>query len=198
MSSSASRLLLIFVVVVVAGFVLWKSRVPSPEAPPSQPGAQEPASPTARSGAPPANVPPDQAAPGGAPPTTAAQPPVPGVPAGPAPGVTAPPPPRPMARDEIVELDSALENVQLTLRDFRTRMGGNPTGSNAEITRAFMGNNPKGMRLPAPDGSSVNGEGELCDRWGTPYFLHQVSKDRMEVRSAGPDKVMWTGDDRQQ
>jgi hypothetical protein len=37
----------------------------------------------------------------------------------------------------------------------------------------------------------------MCDRWGTPYFFHQVSKTEMEIRSAGPDRRMWTGDDSQ-
>jgi hypothetical protein len=43
----------------------------------------------------------------------------------------------------------------------------------------------------------VNAAGELTDRWGTPFFFHQVSKAQMEVRSAGPDRRMWTADDRQ-
>jgi hypothetical protein len=33
------------------------------------------------------------------------------------------------------------------------------------------------------------------DRWGTPLYFHAISRDRLEVRSAGPDKVMWTEDD---
>jgi hypothetical protein len=41
----------------------------------------------------------------------------------------------------------------------------------------------------------LNDKGELVDRWGTPYFFHQLSRDHMEIRSAGPDKVMWTQDD---
>jgi hypothetical protein len=41
----------------------------------------------------------------------------------------------------------------------------------------------------------VNGDGELVDPWGTPYFFHQLSGTDMEIRSAGPDKTMWTDDD---
>jgi hypothetical protein len=33
------------------------------------------------------------------------------------------------------------------------------------------------------------------DRWDTPYFFHQMSASHMEVRSAGPDKMLWTSDD---
>jgi len=83
------------------------------------------------------------------------------------------------------------------LREFRNSVGENPVGTNAEIMHAVMGDNIKQVKLPAPDGSTINGKGELVDRWGTPYFFHQVSATQMEIRSAGPDRVMWTGDDRQ-
>lgn len=88
-----------------------------------------------------------------------------------------------------------LENVQFAIRDFRTALNENPVGNNAEITKALLGDNLKQVKSPIPSGSSVNGEGELCDRWGTPYFFHQLSKHSMEVRSAGADRQMWTSDD---
>ena len=81
------------------------------------------------------------------------------------------------------------------LRDFRTRMGENPVGSNAEIMQALMGGNSAGARLGPSSEQSLNAEGELVDRWGTPYFFHQLSKSSMEIRSAGPDRRMWTADD---
>jgi hypothetical protein len=33
------------------------------------------------------------------------------------------------------------------------------------------------------------------DRWGEPLYFHAISRDRLEIRSAGPDKIMWTPDD---
>jgi hypothetical protein len=89
----------------------------------------------------------------------------------------------------------ALDNVQFAIRDHRTALGGNPVGTNAEITSALFGDNLKQLRQPMPDGSRINGNGELCDPWGTPYFFHQQSAQKMEVRSAGPDLKMWTSDD---
>ena len=74
-------------------------------------------------------------------------------------------------------------------------MGGNPVGSNAEIMAALMGGNPKGAMFAPTEGQSLNSSGELVDRWGTPYFFHQLSATEMEVRSAGPDRRMWTADD---
>ena len=81
------------------------------------------------------------------------------------------------------------------LRDFRTRMGGNPTGTNAEIMKGVMGGNPANAVLGPPEGQQINEQGELIDRWGTPYFFHQLTAEQMEIRSAGPDRKMWTTDD---
>ena len=74
-------------------------------------------------------------------------------------------------------------------------MSENPVGTNAEIMKAIMGGNPKSAKLGPPEGVGVNPEGELIDHWGTPYFFHQLSAEHMEIRSAGPDKTMWTIDD---
>lgn len=81
------------------------------------------------------------------------------------------------------------------LRDFRTRLGQNPVGSNAEIMKSIMGGNDAKAKLGPPAGQDLNEQGELLDRWGRPYFFHQMSKDSMEIRSAGPDGRMWTVDD---
>jgi hypothetical protein len=93
------------------------------------------------------------------------------------------------------KLRSDLGDVQLALRDYRTGLGENPVGNNAEITKALLGANLKQLKIPVPTGSQVNADGELCDRFGTPYFFHQLSGTQMEIRSAGPDRKMWTADD---
>jgi hypothetical protein len=87
------------------------------------------------------------------------------------------------------------DKISLMLRDYRTITGENPVGTNAEIMKSIMGGNPKGAMLGPPEGQSVNAAGELIDQWGTPYFFHQLTRDLMEIRSAGPDRKMWTGDD---
>lgn len=90
-----------------------------------------------------------------------------------------------------------LDDVQVTLREYRNVFRENPVGSNAEIMSALNGANPRKVRLGPPAGQSLNASGELCDRWGTPYFFHQLSGTRMEIRSAGPDRTMGTADDLQ-
>lgn len=81
------------------------------------------------------------------------------------------------------------------LRDYRTIAGENPVGTNAEIMKTLMGDNPRNAVLGPPEGMSLNAEGELLDAWGTPYFFHQISADVMEIISAGPDKRRGTEDD---
>ena len=97
----------------------------------------------------------------------------------------------PPDQEAMIEIDK----VSLMIRDYRTIAGENPVGTNAEIMAAVMGANAKQAKLGPPKGMSLNEKGELLDRWGTPYFFHQVSRDHMEIRSAGPDKILWTGDD---
>ena len=72
---------------------------------------------------------------------------------------------------------------------------GNPVGENAEISAALMGRNRLGFAFIPKDCPAINSKGELCDRWGTPYFFHQISGEQMEIRSAGPDHELWTADD---
>lgn len=88
-----------------------------------------------------------------------------------------------------------IDKVSLMIRDYRSIAGENPVGTNAEIMAAIMGDNPKHAKLGPPEGMQLNEKGELLDRWGTPYFFHQISRDHMEIHSAGPDRVLWTADD---
>ena len=91
--------------------------------------------------------------------------------------------------------DTVLENMRLTVRQFGAMFGGNPVGTNPEITSALQGENPKHINFLKADGNRVNSRGELVDLWGTPYFFHQLSGTEMEIRSAGPDRIMYTSDD---
>ena len=74
--------------------------------------------------------------------------------------------------------------------------GSNPVGTNPEITRTLSGENPRQVKFLKPEsGLRVNSNGELVDPWGTAFFFHQLSGTEMEIRSAGPDRKMWTSDD---
>ena len=72
---------------------------------------------------------------------------------------------------------------------------GNPIGTNEEIVRALQGRNRARLAFLSADHPALDGQGRLCDRWGTPYFFHARSGTRMEIRSAGPDRQLYTPDD---
>lgn len=70
-----------------------------------------------------------------------------------------------------------------------------PVGTNAEITAALAGDNRHGHAPLPADHPAINAAGELTDRWGTPFFFHQLSASDIEIRSAGPDRRMHNPDD---
>jgi len=72
---------------------------------------------------------------------------------------------------------------------------GNPVGNNAEITAALRGDNRLRLVFIPDRHPALNAAGELCDRWGTPYFFHAASGTEMEIRSAGLDRKLHTTDD---
>ncbi|HEY3856930.1 MAG TPA: hypothetical protein VGO67_21300 [Verrucomicrobiae bacterium] len=92
--------------------------------------------------------------------------------------------------------EALLQNVQRAIHQYSEAFGGNPVGTNPEITSQLNGDNPKHMNfVTAEAGMIINADGAMVDSWGTPLFFHQVSASEMEIHSAGPDKVMWTSDD---
>ena len=143
-----------------------------------------------------------------APASTAAESGTPGVTGGPTPvrafGVAPIPPPQPegqrspladrlndpsrTARDDVTIVAELLANYLGVFRKL-------PVGTNAEITAALAGDNPRGLVPLPPDNAAISAGGELVDRWGTPYFFHHVSRDLMEIRAAGPDRRHFTADD---
>jgi len=92
--------------------------------------------------------------------------------------------------------EEALIHITTILRHYRYAYGENPVGGeNFEITRQLLGKNPKRIVFIDPDSSALDDD-ELIDSWGSPYFFHALSGQNMEVHSAGPDRVLWTKDDR--
>lgn len=91
--------------------------------------------------------------------------------------------------------ESEVQRIQGTVRKYRAAFGENPVGSNPEITRALAGKNPTGAKFLDPATTTLNDKAEMLDDWGTPYFFHPVSGSIMEIRSAGPDKKLFTADD---
>lgn len=118
------------------------------------------------------------------------------------------PAPRPQPVQQIVAQTQRLNAPEsspredaATVRDligtFRRLAKGNPVGDNDEITAQLLGRHRSGpaVTLIDPRNPAIDAQGRLVDRWGTPYFFHALSANDMEIRSAGPDRKMWTADD---
>jgi hypothetical protein len=90
-----------------------------------------------------------------------------------------------------------LEVLQELFDTWRTNFprDGNPVGENADITAALLGTNRLELALVPRRHPALNANGELQDRWGTAYRFHQLSGERMEITSAGPDRRFGTPDD---
>lgn len=98
------------------------------------------------------------------------------------------------AQRKMAEADAQLRMAAGSLRDYKMAFHQNPVGSNAEITRVLLGKNSRGVRY-LPAAAHINEKGELTDRWDQPISFHQISGTVMEIRSAGPDHIMWNSDD---
>ncbi|MEN3942766.1 hypothetical protein WJU23_15810 [Prosthecobacter sp. SYSU 5D2] len=86
-----------------------------------------------------------------------------------------------------------LEIIQDLLSQHNRALGPGTFGDNNDVTRALVGDTGDGIWLPRQSPRIRNGE--LLDRWGTPYWFHANGENSIEIRSAGPDKNLFTSDD---
>jgi len=94
--------------------------------------------------------------------------------------------------------EQELELMQGIFQGYVEAMGSLPIGeSNAQIMNALRGNNPKRWGWFPMQHPRLNEEGALTDEWGTPYFFHLLTQSRLEIRSAGPDRIWYSEDDLQ-
>lgn len=68
-------------------------------------------------------------------------------------------------------------------------------GSNEDIAKALTGHNRLHVDFIPAGHPALNDHGQLVDRWGSPYFFHPRAADAIDVRSAGPDRTLFTADD---
>lgn len=111
----------------------------------------------------------------------------------PVPPETAPPvdaDPTPDAREDLRRVHTALHNFLTLVKDPHRP----PLGDNRDITRALTGGNPFGEVYLSTNDPAFR-DGQWLDRWGTPYWFHPRAPDAIDVRSAGPDRVLFTSDD---
>jgi hypothetical protein len=93
--------------------------------------------------------------------------------------------------------DQDLGVVSNLIDSYRKIFRENPiAGENWEVVDALTGNNEYDLVFIDPAHPAINENGELTDRWGTPYRFHPISStEPLEISSAGPDLVFGTIDD---
>lgn len=93
--------------------------------------------------------------------------------------------------DDLSSIAHVFANLTLLIKsDAPFRMG-----ANAEFAAALRGKNRSQLRFISDTHPVFNDLGELVDRWETPLYLHAIAHDRIDIRSAGPDRTLWTEDD---
>jgi hypothetical protein len=90
-------------------------------------------------------------------------------------------------------LSRLMENSLLLLKAAANR----PLSANEDWADLFRGKNGAREEFLPAQHVALNDKGQLIDRWTTPLFFHALGGGRYEIRSAGPDKTMWTADDLQ-
>jgi hypothetical protein len=89
-----------------------------------------------------------------------------------------------------------LKVVMNLFTQYRARFRGFPVSEdNAGFVNALTGQNPSKLGLIPRDHPAIDAKGQLLDRWGEPFFFHLIGRDALEVRSAGPDRKLYTADD---
>jgi len=84
-----------------------------------------------------------------------------------------------------------MENSLLLLKAAANR----PLSANEDWADMLRGRNGASEQFLPVTHVALNSSGQLVDRWGTPLFFHSLGSGRYELRSAGPDKKLWTTDD---
>ena len=92
------------------------------------------------------------------------------------------------ADPKVGKFNSDCDNLILGLQQYKEFVGTYPTGANAAIAKALLGQTEKKVLILAVRRSDLNDKGEIIDPWGTPYQFY-FSHNEVLIRSAGPNKV---------
>ncbi len=68
-------------------------------------------------------------------------------------------------------------------------------GANEEFAAALRGQNAVKLNFVSEGSRAFNAQGQVIDRWGNALFFHVSDRTRIDIRSAGPDRQLWTDDD---
>ena len=92
---------------------------------------------------------------------------------------------------DLTLMSHLMENSLLLAKSAANR----PLSANEDWADFLRGKNAAHERFLPDEHPALNAKGQLIDRWGTPLFFHALGGGRYEIRSAGPDRKLWTADD---
>ena len=95
------------------------------------------------------------------------------------------------AQNDLTLMSRLMDNSQLLLKSAANR----PLSANEDWADFLRGKNSAHERFLPDQHIALNSKGQLVDRWGTPLFFHALGGGRFDIRSAGPDRKLWTDDD---
>ena len=91
-------------------------------------------------------------------------------------------------------VDAELRAIAGTLTQYYQAYKEYPQGNAKEVAAALLGQVPGRKAFLEWNQRRIDPNGELLDPWGTPYFI-QINGEKIELRSAGPDRLLWNADD---
>jgi len=94
-------------------------------------------------------------------------------------------------QNDLTLMSRLMDNSQLLLKSAANR----PLSANEDWADFLRGKNSAHERFLPDQHIALNSKGQLIDRWGSPLFFHAVGGGRFDIRSAGPDRKLWTDDD---
>ena len=86
----------------------------------------------------------------------------------------------------ITKLNADIDNLFAGLQQYKDHVGIYPTGNNAQIVKALLGQNPKNVIILVSRKTDLNEKGEFVDPWGAPLRIY-FSDTSVLIRSAGPN-----------
>jgi hypothetical protein len=93
-------------------------------------------------------------------------------------------------REDLAALADLTSNYLQSVPDARRPA----LGFNEDLARVLTDRDALGeSALPTTHPALV--AGRLVDRWGTPWQVHPLAADSIQLRSAGPDRKLYTADD---
>jgi hypothetical protein len=91
--------------------------------------------------------------------------------------------------EKLAKFNADCDNLIMGIQQYKQFVGTYPTGDNAQIVKALLGQTEKKVLILAVRRSELNDKGEIVDPWGTPlkfYFSH----NEVLIRSAGPNRAL--------